>query len=351
MLPWWEKVPNDVPVFDHGADAFMAWVRTNLIVRAVQAEHHIQRHGWFWSGALDIKALCNALVLRPSLYLVGDTEEVSRKRMYLVDAESGVCLSDENGEVSIEAWTLSPATLERIKQAVQAVGGVASKEAFGRCFVLNRGHSGHLSLMPLPRRSDAPLIPTNYAAAVLEAWGKARSALESPTPLGRLVVVSGPPGCGKTYLVRAWLAAVRARFIYVPAGLIRDLTGPQLISALCNYDYDSDSKPNVLIVEDADTVLLQRGVDNLDALSALLNLSAGILGDALDVRVIATTNAEKLKLDAAVLRPGRLCQHIEVERLSYEDAASAYRGITGISGELEPRAHSLAELYQRAAAR
>ncbi len=49
----------------------------------------------------------------------------------------------------------------------------------------------------------------------------------------------------------------------------------------------------MLIVEDADECLVQRGSDNMSTIASVLNISDGILGSILDVRVLATTNAEK----------------------------------------------------------
>jgi len=86
-----------------------------------------------------------------------------------------------------------------------------------------------------------------------------------------------------------------------------------------------------LIIEDADKVLVNRQAGDMAAISSLLNLGDGILGSVLDVRIIATTNAEKLEMDAATRRKGRLCQYIDVGSVEPDRAESILRRLTGTS--------------------
>ena len=82
--------------------------------------------------------------------------------------------------------------------------------------------------------------------------------------------------------------------------------------------------PTVLIIEDADEVLASRGLDNLAAISSILNLADGILGRALDVRVIATSNIKIKEVDKALLRDGRLCRSHDFTELSAEQSQAIY---------------------------
>lgn len=49
----------------------------------------------------------------------------------------------------------------------------------------------------------------------------------------------------------------------------------------------------------------------------------------LDLRIIATTNAEKMQFDDALLRPGRLCRHITVGEISADKAREIFFRLTG----------------------
>lgn len=201
------------------------------------------------------------------------------------------------------------------------------------------------------------LVPENYAPAVVAALRGARADLVAKEPPGRLLLLEGPPGTGKTRAMRALLAELKgaARVVIVPSDLVADLAGPNLLGALLGC-----SMPTVLVIEDADYALLDRearsGTDKqgaTGALSALLNLSDGILGAQVDLRIITTTNAKIADLDAAVLRPGRLLARIEVGRLSADDArralAHALDGVEGVPFDAIPAGDlSLAEVYHLA---
>ena len=50
----------------------------------------------------------------------------------------------------------------------------------------------------------------------------------------------------------------------------------------------------------------------------------------LDLRIIATTNAEKMEFDEALLRPGRLCRHVTVGEVSPAKAGEIYKRLTGL---------------------
>ena len=76
-------------------------------------------------------------------------------------------------------------------------------------------------------------------------------------------------------------------------------------------------------------------------------LADGILGHVLDLRVVVTTNAKKIEIDPALLRPGRLASRIEVARFSEEFAASVYERLKGEAAPKLGRS-TLAEVYQAA---
>jgi len=104
-----------------------------------------------------------------------------------------------------------------------------------------------------------------------------------------------------------------------------------------------------LVVEDADTLLLQRENDNMSSISSLLNLADGIFGKIANVRIICTTNARELALDKAVDRSMRLCRDIHVPSLDIQQADDIFRRIT--EGREPPALRSglvLADIYKLA---
>ena len=66
---------------------------------------------------------------------------------------------------------------------------------------------------------------------------------------------------------------------------------------------------------------MMRGADNRDQVSALLNLTDGMLGDFLRLQIICTINCSAADIDPALLRPGRLLCHRVFGRLDRAQAA------------------------------
>jgi ATP-dependent 26S proteasome regulatory subunit len=54
--------------------------------------------------------------------------------------------------------------------------------------------------------------------------------------------------------------------------------------------------------------------------SNILNLTDGVLGEALNIHVIATFNTEKENIDEALLRSGRLIAEHKFDKLNVEDS-------------------------------
>lgn len=92
--------------------------------------------------------------------------------------------------------------------------------------------------------------------------------------------------------------------------------------------------------------LVARRSDNVLAISDVLTATDGLLGDALNLWVVATTNARDTEIDPALLRPGRLCEKIDVSALTPAESAAVFRRLTGRDAPFD-RPATLAEVYAR----
>ncbi len=203
---------------------------------------------------------------------------------------------------------------------------VQLKSDEGCIYVLKSSPSG-LTLGEAGHAAE-DLVIDNYSPEVMEKYDHMIEDLKSKKPCGRLSIVSGVPGTGKSYLLKAMLNhSNEMMFILVRPDLATHLGDPEFVSVLINHR--EEDKPFVFIVEDADSIIAERMADNMGAISSILNLSDGILGSTLDIRIIATTNAKKQEFDQAVMRPGRLCTHIEPNKLSAEHANNIFKRETG----------------------
>ena len=191
------------------------------------------------------------------------------------------------------------------------------------------------------------LIEENYDAGVREKFNAVVADMMDETPAGRLTIIDGPPGTGKSYLIRALIHECKhCMFVFIPSEMVASMAGPVLGATL--LDYKEEGRPIVLIIEDEDECLTKRDRGNMGAISTLLNISAGLLGDLIDIRVVCTTNTEFAELDDAAKRDCRLLEHIEIGEITGEQAQEAYKKVT--EGAVSPEIHkdekyTLAKVY------
>lgn len=175
---------------------------------------------------------------------------------------------------------------------------------------------------------------SNYSKEVLTSYDKAISDFNSSKPKGRLTILDGPPGSGKTFMVRAIMHEVKeSKFVVVPPHMVKNLADPNLIMSFINELRD-DSTPLILILEDADQCLAKRKTDNMASISAILNLSDGIIGGLLDLRILATTNTPAAEFDEALLRKGRISSHIKIGKINKNQVSNVWKRLAGDRVEL-----------------
>ena len=162
-------------------------------------------------------------------------------------------------------------------------------------------------------------------------------------------VLFGPPGCGKTTYLRSLMGKLldRCVFYYLPISEFEVLSNPRFVGFWLQESRRHEDKHKIVILEDAEELLLPRDEGSRARVSNLLNIGDGFLGDHLRLQVIATTNVPMQNLDPAITRPGRLMGAREFPRLS---RASALRlaAAKGIAALPEQADYSLAEIYCRA---
>jgi hypothetical protein len=102
--------------------------------------------------------------------------------------------------------------------------------------------------------------------------------------------------------------------LFIPPSMAEMLSEPSIIPFLM------DNRNSILLIEDAERVIADReGKGSPAGVSNILNLTDGILGDCLNIQVIATFNMKRERIDSALLRKGRLiCEH-KFDKLNIED--------------------------------
>ena len=147
--------------------------------------------------------------------------------------------------------------------------------------------------------------------------------LENPESFKRVgirpprgILLYGPPGCGKTYIVKALANEAGVNFI--------SIKGPELLSKWVGESEEhvrdvfrraKQVSPAIILFDEIDSLAPRRGLDvgsrvTEQVVSQLLTEMSGI-EDMEGVVVIATTNRPDI-MDPALLRPGRFDRLIYV---------------------------------------
>ena len=142
-----------------------------------------------------------------------------------------------------------------------------------------------------------------------------------PKAKARLSIFSGPAGVGKTHLIyEAINCDENTAFIFTDATTFqhnhKNITAALLDNGYSSPDADIEDAPGrVLVIEDGDQLIAKRDDNNRAAVEFLLNMTDGILAEALNLRVIVTTNLELKDIDLAISRPGRCHKILNVGAL------------------------------------
>lgn len=197
---------------------------------------------------------------------------------------------------------------------------------------------GDLSFSAL--RIDVPKIDLelNYGKDFIEISDKFISSLNEEK--SGLYLLHGDPGTGKSsYIKYLCSGVVKRKIVYIPIGLISNLTSPDMIPLLM------ENKDIIMVIEDAEKALISRDESGRsDLVSTILNLTDGFLGQALNITVVATFNTAKEKIDEALLRKGRLKQCYEFPKLSTTQAIKLAKHLN-LPVEAISSAMTLADIY------
>ena len=148
-----------------------------------------------------------------------------------------------------------------------------------------------------------------------------------------LALMFGTPGTGKTSLIKKLIYDCSdTNFYIMDFSMLQNIVSGQFLSFLLGL------KNAVIIMEDCEYILKRRNTHENPLINSLLNITDGLVGDALNIRFLCTFNAALTDIDEALLRPGRLKVKYEFKALN-KDKTKAICG--------DDKAETLAEIYNR----
>ncbi len=155
-------------------------------------------------------------------------------------------------------------------------------------------------------------IDMNYNDSFKKPYEKICKLIENEDD-SALMLFYGKPGTGKTSLIKHLISKYPGTdFIFLDGSFLSNIQQNKIMS------YFLESQHAIFILEDCEKALVSREKEFNPIMSLLLNITDGIIGDVLGIKLICTFNTDLDQIDKALLRKGRLSLKYEFGLLNKE---------------------------------
>ena len=231
------------------------------------------------------------------------------KTVFKLDNKSMIKLGDEYAEILFDANNYPFAN--RLIEKLRAYEAPVKEQDYEINIITLNGSVLELKQLAIkPTVLDIDLYYNDDFKAVDKTI---RERLAKENDKG-IVLLHGLPGTGKTTYLRHLIGNMKKKVLFVSPAVAGNLMNPEFIDLLI------DNSNAVLVIEDAEDIIMDRKYNSGSSVSNLLNISDGLLSDCLNVQIICTFNSALSLIDGALLRKGRLIAKYEFGKLAVNKA-------------------------------
>lgn len=195
------------------------------------------------------------------------------------------------------------------------------------------------NIFPLELKVKKPTInfQLHYNEDFLPFHNKIFNTLKLKNKSG-LYLLYGRPGTGKSTYIRYLVKSANKTAFFLTPNNIASLDAPSFTRFLLTC---SDS---IIVVEDAEKLLVNREEYSNSAIATLLNISDGLLGESLGIQIICTFNTALTQIDKALLRKGRLIASYDFDYLTNDKIEALCEKLRIETPNLNDK-YTLADIY------
>ena len=245
--------------------------------------------------------------------------------------------NDRHNEETIDVHSLTVhiyGDSENVLAKKYAIEMAFAKEKMARVKWWFDGRHGNDSRDIYMPELDTKLHPEFYPDLGASPEDFMKKYLASPASV---LLMAGPAGTGKTTLLRHLVLdhKLSAHVIFEEEIMKKD-------AVFQSFLFDDDSE--IMIIEDADTILSDRERDGNKMMARFLSISDGLI-KLPNKKLVFTTNLNDFgRVDDALIRPGRCFATVKTRELDLAEAIAAAK-VAGLPIPEARRTYTLAELF------